>query len=161
MLLEGVEPACAGGDGSPGIAPRVGLQCPGQPGHAPGQRRPAAAGPRGAFEMLVGCWHTPPAQGDAPGEQVCLHRLVGPGSFEAVGNLLGVPEQARGMLARGISGLGEDEAGTRLPDRSLLCPELPVCLTCPLPGASRIACGQSGSGGREEQIRRLYAAPPS
>ena len=36
VLLEGVEPAAAGQDGGPGVALRIGLQGPGQPGHAPG-----------------------------------------------------------------------------------------------------------------------------
>ena len=43
VLLEGVEPARAGGDGGPGVALRVGLQRPGEPGHAASQRRPTAA----------------------------------------------------------------------------------------------------------------------
>ena len=93
VLLERVEAACAGGYGGPRIAARVGLQGPGQPGHAPGQRCSAAARPRGALQVLVGCWLVLPVQRDTPGEQVRLHRLVGPEGLEIGGDLLGVPEQ--------------------------------------------------------------------
>ena len=37
-----------------------------------------------------------------------------PGRVETGGDLLGVPQQGHGMLARGVPGLGQDEAGTRL-----------------------------------------------
>src|SRR5215470_19505920 len=53
VLVQGVEPLRAGGEGGSGIASRVGLQRPGKPGHTAGQRRPTAACPRGALEVLV------------------------------------------------------------------------------------------------------------
>ena len=114
---------------------------------------------RGALQVLVGFCHAPPAQGDAPGEQVRLHRLAGPGRLETGGDLLGVPEQGGGMLAGRVPGLGEDEAGARLPDGPPLRPEQPARLTCPLPGVGRVAGGQGGGGGREEQLRRLVRYP--
>ena len=58
-----------------------------------------------------------------------LHRLPGPGGLEPGGDLLGVAEQGEGMLARGIPGLGEDEAGARLLKGSSLRPEQSARLT--------------------------------
>jgi len=159
VLLEGVEPARAGGDGGPGVTLRVGLQCPGQPGHAAGQRRPAAAGPCGALQVRVGFVHIPPAQGNAPGQQVRLHRLAAPGCVETGGDLLGVPEQRSGMLAGGVPGLGEDQVGARLPEGPPLRPELPMRLTCLLSGVGRVAGSQGCGGGGEDQLGFLERDP--
>ena len=63
------------------------------------------------------------------------------------------------MLARGIPGLGEDEAGAGLQVRPPLRPEQPARLACPLSGFGRVAGGQGGGGGREEQFRLLVRYP--
>ena len=141
MLLEGGEPAGARRDGGAGVALRVGLQGPGQPGHAPGQRRSVAAGPRGVLEVLISHRYVPPAEGDTPGEKVRLHRLGGLGRLEAGGDLLGVAEQTGGMLAVGVPGLGENQAGASLPEGPHLRPELSGRLTCQLPGIGYVARG--------------------
>jgi len=91
--------------------------------------------------VLVGYRHVPPAQGDASGEQVGLHRLAGPGRFEAGGDLLGVAEQGGGVLARGVPGLGEDEARACILEGTSLRQVQPVGLTYPLPGLGRVTHG--------------------
>ena len=97
--------------------------------------------------------HPPPAKGDAPGQQVRLHRVAGPGRVEPVGDLLGIPEQRSRMLAECVPGLGENEAGPRLPVGPTVGPEHPPRLSRPLSGAGWVARGQGGGGGRVEQLR--------
>ena len=100
--------------------------------------------------MRFGFSQASPAQGNAPGDQVGLHRFARPGFVEMAGDLCCVAEQGGGMLAGGVPGIGEDEVGARLPQGAPLRLELASRLTCPLPGIGRVARSEGGGGGYEE-----------
>ena len=140
-------------------AARVGLQGPGEPGDAAGQRRLAAAGPGGALEVPGRVEHRAPAQRDPAGQQVRLHGLAGPGRLEAGGDLLGVPQQPDGTLAPRVPGLSEDEASARRPGVPALRPEQPLRLAGSRAGGAGVARGEGGSGGGEDEFRPLIGDP--
>jgi hypothetical protein len=159
VLTERVEPVGARGEGGPAVAARVGLQRPGEPGHAAGQRRLAAACPRGPVEVLVCFGRAPPAERDAAGQQLRPHGVGAPGRLEARGDPPGVPEQGGRPLSGRVTGLGEDQVRACLPDSPALCLEQPARLMRPLSRVVQVARGQGGGGGSEEQIRPLVRDP--
>ena len=94
MLLEASSPRAQAATVARASSCRVGLQGPGQPGHAAGQRRLTAAGPGSLLEVL-GCFSTSAlGSARAAGQQVRVQGLAGPGLVEAGGDPLGIPEQA-------------------------------------------------------------------
>ena len=111
------------------------------------------------LQVRIGLCHAPPAQRDAAGEQVRLHRLADPGRVETDGNILGIAEQSGGMLTRGVPRLGQHESGACLPAGPPLRPEQPTRLTRLLSGIGRVARSQGGGSGREEQFRLLERDP--
>ena len=63
------------------------------------------------------------------------------------------------MLTGCVPGLRKDEVSTCLPAIPFLRPEEPARLTCALSCGGRVACGEGGRGGSEEQLRRLVSDP--
>ena len=140
---------------------------PARPPAGPGPARPrsgaaaaAAAGLCGALEVRVGLGHAPPGQRDAPGEQMGLHRLPAreasslAATSSAYRSKAGECSPRRTWPRRG--------RGWRASPRVERRPALGTSrrrLAGPLSGVDRVAGGQGGGGGREEQFRLLVRYP--
>ena len=117
---------------------------------------------RGALEMRVGLGHAPPAQRDAPGEQVRLHRLAGPGRVETGGDLAR-RSGARRRNARRRRTWPRRGRGRRAPPRGSApasgtagAPDVPAALASAGWPAARAAVAAAKSSSAF-----LYAIPPS